>query len=80
MIPREFFDPTNLSKAQTLYIYEVVKIVVIYKKKNLIFTIFQIVPPSFKSFDNCQKVVIISLVSNFYRYHLSKKKNTTRYY
>ena len=39
-ISREFLGPTNLSRAQILSIYEVAKIVMIYKEKNLVFITF----------------------------------------
>lgn len=48
MILKKLIRLANLSKAQALYIYKVMGIVVICKNKNLIFTNFYLVLPGFK--------------------------------
>ena len=40
IVLRKFLGPIDLLKAQTLCIYERIKIVVVYKDKNLIFATF----------------------------------------
>ncbi len=52
MIQKELLSPTNLPKAKTFNIYELLEIVVISKDKNFIFAIFQEVASSFTSFSN----------------------------
>lgn len=41
--------------------------------KNFMFAAFQIVPPSFKNFNNSQKFIAVSFVSSLYKNHFSKK-------
>ena len=52
MVLGELLGPADLSRAQTLYIYEATKIVMVYKDKHLVFAIFQIVTPYLEGFDN----------------------------
>ena len=40
MIPREFFGPPDLTRAQTLRIYELTKVIVVSKDKDLMFATF----------------------------------------
>ena len=40
MIARKFIDPSNLTKTQAFYIYEMAKVVVIGKDKEFVFIIF----------------------------------------
>ena len=40
MVIRELFGPTDLTKAQTLYIYELLEIIMLSKNEDLIFTTF----------------------------------------
>ena len=52
MIPRELLGPLDLIKAQTLYIHELTKIVMVSKDKDLIFATFSAVPLGIKRFNN----------------------------
>ena len=64
MVIKKLLSLTNLMKAQTLYIYKLLKVVIVYKDKNLIFTIFYIVLLSFKGFNNTLKLIIMSFGFN----------------
>lgn len=82
---KRVFSLLNLTKALTFYIYQLIKVVIVYKNENLVFTVYQVILPGFKSFNNCQKLNIKSFISNFdkkffskkliFEYHLSKYKN-----
>ena len=51
MVSKELLGSTNLSEAQTLHIYEVIKVVIIHKDEYFIFATFQIMTLCFKDFD-----------------------------
>lgn len=68
----------NLAKTQVFYFYKFMKIFVIYKKSNFVFTALQIVAPSFEKLNYGQKLLIISFVCSFYKNFFFKK--TTKYY
>ena len=40
MITKELLIPTDLKKAQTFYIYELLKIIIVGKNENLMFIVF----------------------------------------
>lgn len=65
MISKKFLSLTNITKTQTFYIYKFTEAIVARKHKDLIFTIFEIVLPDFKSFNNYQKFIVISFILNF---------------
>lgn len=52
IVIKELLSQINLSKAYTFYIYKLIDSIVINKNKNFVFTIFQIVAPSFKYLNN----------------------------
>ena len=52
MISKKLLNPVNLFKIQTFYIYEVIIIVMIHKKKHFLLAIFRIVVQYFKDFNN----------------------------
>ncbi len=52
VILREFLGLTDLTKAQTFYIYKLTEIVMVNEDKDLIFAVFQEVTPSLKSLNN----------------------------
>ena len=52
MVSKKLFGLKDLSKTQAFYIYKTIKVIIVYKNKNLIFSIFQIMMPHFESFDN----------------------------
>ena len=52
MILKKLLGPTDLSRAQTFYIYKATKVVIVYKNKYLILATFQIVMPCLKDFEN----------------------------
>lgn len=47
----------------------------IRKNKNLIFAIFQVVTPNFKSFNNSPEFLVISLIISLYQDHLHEEKS-----
>ncbi len=53
----------NLTKAQAFCIYELMEIVMVHKNKDFIFVALQVVALSLKSFNNSQKLLVISLVA-----------------
>ena len=52
IISDELLSSVDLSRAQNLYIYKAIKIVVICKDKYFILAMFLIVTPYFEGFDN----------------------------
>lgn len=40
VIPRELLGPSNLIKAQVIYIYKLTRVIMVSKNKNLVLTIF----------------------------------------
>ena len=52
IIIKVLLDLTNLTKAQTFYIYKLTKAVIVRKDKKLIFIVFQVVFLGFQSFNN----------------------------
>ena len=44
------------------------------KDENLMFAAFQIVTPCLESFNNCQKLTVVGLVSSLGRNNFSKKE------
>ena len=70
---------TNLFEAKIFCIYKKTKNIIIYKNKNFIFIIFDIITLNLKYFNNAKKFVISSFVLSFYKTHLLKKENI-RYY
>lgn len=59
-------DPIDLFGAQILFIIKTTEDIKIYKNKNLINTIFQIMAPILKYFNNSQKFTVVSFVLYFY--------------
>lgn len=55
MILKKFLYLANLSETQIFGIYELLKIIIISENEDLIFTIFQRVASSLKSFKNGQQ-------------------------
>ena len=65
--------PADLFGAQTLCIYETIKIIMVRKNKNLMLAAFQIVTPCLKSFDDSQKLTVVGLILCFCRNHFPRK-------
>ena len=72
---KEFLGPSNLIIAYVFDIYELTEVVVVHKDKKLIFVTLQIVAPSFKSFNNSQKLLVMSLIINLGKDLFLKKKS-----
>lgn len=58
MITKDFLSLTNLIIAQTLCIYELRKIFIIYKDRKLIIAVFELVPLGFKNFNNSKNLLL----------------------
>ena len=56
------------------------KIILINKNKFFIFTIFYIVLLSLKNLNNCQKLIIINLITSFIRNQIFLEEYIIRYY
>ena len=63
----------NLTKTQAFCVHEAAKVIVINKYKNFIFTIFQIMLPYFESFNNGQKLTVVSFILSCSRNHFFQK-------
>lgn len=55
----------NITKAQTFYVYKLIKIVKVYKDKNIIFATILVVLPDLKSFNYNQKFIFGGFISSF---------------
>lgn len=73
--PRELLGPTNLSKAEILDIYQPLEVVLIDENKDLIFAALYVAMLSVKGINNSKKLLIMSLVISFGKYHFSRKKS-----
>lgn len=71
MILRELLGPTELARAQLFYIYELTKVIIVAKDKNLVFIAFQELVLCLESFNNNLEFFIIYLISSLYMYYLS---------
>ena len=71
IVSGEFLGPADLSKAQTLYIHEAIKVVVVCEDKHLVFATFQIVTPCLKDFDDSQKLAVVGFILSLCRNHFS---------
>lgn len=71
----ELLGPTNLPRAEPLSIYKSMQVNVVSKNENLIFIAFSVVTPCFKSFNNSQKLMIVSFVTSFAKNHFLKEKS-----
>ena len=69
MVIKELLGPANLTKAQTLYVYELLEVIMVSKNEYLVFTIFWVVLLGFKSFNNSEKLTVLSFVPNLGRNH-----------
>lgn len=63
----------DLTKIQTLYIHELIKVIIIYKSQNFMLTAFQIVVQGLKNFNNNQKIIILDLIPSFDQNHIFQK-------
>ena len=63
----------NLTKAQTFCIYELIDIIIVCKHQNFVFVALQVVMLGFKSFNNSQKLTIVSFVPYFSWKYLPQK-------
>ncbi len=52
VVSRKLLGPTDLARAQTLYIHELTEVVMVSEDKDLMFAAFQVVASSLKGFNN----------------------------
>ena len=64
---RELLGLLNLSRAQTLHIYESMKVIMVRKDEKLVFATFQVVAPSLKDFNDSLELLIMGLVAGLSR-------------
>ncbi len=74
VISRELLGLVDLTKAQTLHIYESAEVIIVSKDENLVFAAFYIVALSVEGFNYGQRLLIVDFVPNLNRDHLSRKK------
>lgn len=65
MILNKFLNQKHLLKAQVFCTHKMTKVILIYKDKNFIFVIFQIIISSLKYFNNDQIFTNISFKKSF---------------
>ena len=73
MLLKELLSLANLTRVQTLCIYELTEVIMISKNKSFVFAAFSIVAPSFENFNNSQKLTIISVLLSFSQKNFSQK-------
>ena len=56
------FGPTG---AQTIHIYKLTEFIMVDKYQNVVIAVFQIMTPGFESFNNGQKLTIVSFIPHF---------------
>lgn len=74
VISRKFMRHADLTRTHIICIHELLEIIMISRDKNLIFTSFQVVAPSFKSPNDIQKLLLIGFVMYLSRNHPSREK------
>ena len=74
MVLGELLGSADLSGAQTLCIHETTEVIIVRKDENIMLAIFQIVTPYLESFNNNQKLTVVSLISFFCWNHFPQKK------
>ena len=62
VVSKEVLRPTDLTRAQAFCIHESTKVIVVSRDKDLVFAVFEVVATSFKSFNNSQELLIVSLI------------------
>ena len=72
IITRKLLSPADLARTQALCIYESSKVIVVSKKKNLVFTTFWIMLPCFKGLNNGQKLTVRSFIWSLGRKHFTQ--------
>ena len=75
MITRELLDLSDLIRTQTLCIHELMEVVKVCKNEDLVFTAFQVMPPSFQGLNNGQEFLIVDIVTGLSEDHLLRKKS-----
>ncbi len=75
LVSKKLFGKTDLMGAQSFCIYELAEIIMVDQQKNLVFTAFQVMAPSFESLKNGEKFLMLRLVARLYRNDLFRKKD-----
>lgn len=78
-IYKELLDLINLPRAYALGIYELTKLIVVDKDRDLIFENFSVVALSLKILNNSQKLLTVDLIKSFDKDYFLKKKATKFY-
>ena len=75
MVFWQLLSLTNLLKTQVFCIHEALKVIVVCKHKNFMFTAFKVMLLCFKSLDNGQKLIIVGFIPSFSQNHFLKEKS-----
>lgn len=75
IILRELLGLTDLTKAQALHFHKWSEVIIVNKDEKLIFTTFQVVALSVKSFNNNQNLVIMGFIPSFCEDYFLRKKS-----
>lgn len=75
IISKKFSNPIDFSYVSASSIYELSKLVIVRKNKEVLFTVFQSVTPSFKNINSCQKFLIENLINRFRGDHILKEQS-----
>ena len=65
IVTKKLLGLTYLILSQFFNIHKLIKVVIVYKDKNVIFTTFEIILLDFEHFDNSQKLIITSFILSF---------------
>ncbi len=74
VVSRDLLGPMKLTKAQVFHIYESTEVVIVSKDEDFIFTAFEVVAPSLKSFNNGYELLIMSLILSLCKDHFLREK------
>ncbi len=74
VVLRELLGPADLKRAQVFHIHELTEVIIVTKDEDLVFPVFQVVAPSFKSFNNSQKLLIVGFILSLSGDHLLREK------
>ena len=69
IVTRKLLGPADLTRAQTLCIYELSEVIMVSENEDFVFAAFYVVLSGFKCFDNGQKLTVVSFVLSLARNH-----------
>lgn len=75
IVLKKILSLLDLTKAQIYYMHKLTEIVIVCQKKDLIFTVLQVVMSSFKSLNISKEFTIVSFVISFYKDYFFGEKS-----